>query len=101
MALIITAAPGPSPFMNACACSSVVLPSVPAGTGMPSDFASSRALPLSPKSSRCSARGPMKVSRFSSQSRAKPAFSLRKPYPGCTASQPLSRATAIIRSMSR
>jgi hypothetical protein len=54
-------------------------PSEPGTTGMPSDFAVSLALILSPISRTCSAVGPMNVILCSSRISAKRAFSAKKP----------------------
>jgi hypothetical protein len=57
--------------------------SVPAGTtGTPAWSAAALARSLSPISSIAAGGGPIQVSPASSTARAKPAFSLRKPYPG-------------------
>src|SRR5690606_10746499 len=56
---------------------------------------------LSPNSSSTRASGPMKVMPASAQARASSALSLRKPYPGRMASQPCSRASQTIWSISR
>ncbi len=45
--------------------------------------------------------GPIHTSPASRTARAKSAFSARNPYPGCTASAPLRRATSTIFAMSR
>ena len=70
-------------------------------TGRPACRAVARAETLSPKSSNCSGRGPMKTMPFSAQARAKSAFSLRKPYPGWMASTSTRFARATMPSMSR
>ena len=54
----------------------------------------SRALIFDPIASIASGGGPTKTSPAAAQARAKPAFSARKPKPGCTASAPARSARA-------
>ena len=68
---------------------------VPGTIGTPAFAISSRARVLEPIASIADAGGPMKVIPASSSAAANPAFSARKPYPGCTASAP-DRLTASI-----
>ena len=69
--------------------------SSPEGTiGTPAAVAASLARCLSPISSIASGGGPIQVSPASITARAKPAFSLRNPYPGWTARAPARRAAS-------
>ena len=56
---------------------------------------------LSPMASMAPTGGPMKATPASASARANSARSERKPYPGCTASAPVSRQASTIRSISR
>ncbi len=83
-------------------CASVrPLPLEPGTTGTPAAFTVSLARILSPIRAMASAGGPMKTSPASSQARAKPAFSARKPYPGWTACAPVRAAASSSRSTDR
>jgi hypothetical protein len=53
---------------------------------------------LSPMARIASGGGPTKTSPARAQASAKPAFSERKPYPGCTACAPELFAAATMRS---
>ncbi len=68
---------------------------------MPAARAAVTAVALLPAISRISAGGPMKVMPASTQACARSGFSERKPYPGYTASAPLSTAARMISSTSR
>ena len=54
---------------------------------------------LSPIASIAPEGGPMKTTPSASSAAAKARFSLRNPYPGCTASAPVSRTAAMILSI--
>ena len=62
--------------------------SVPSSTGTSAALASVRALVLSPRLFSTSTVGPTNRMPAASSCSAKLAFSLRNPYPGCTASTP-------------
>src|SRR5439155_17826717 len=74
---------------------------VPGPTGTPAAAIRFRALILSPMASMASGPGPTQTSPAASTARAKPAFSDRNPYPGCTASAPVDFAAARIASVLR
>ncbi len=76
-------------------------PLEPGTTGTPAASTVSLARILSPMREIASAGGPMKTSPASSQARAKPAFSARKPYPGWTAWAPVRAAASSSRSTHR
>ncbi|CAB5006312.1 unannotated protein [freshwater metagenome] len=63
---------------------------VPGTMGAPPRSAALRLDTLSPISSIASGGGPMNATPIAVMARAKSGFSLKKPYPGCTASAPLS-----------
>ncbi len=67
----------------------------PGSTGTPAAAMSSFAAVFDPIASMASGGGPTKVRPAAAQARAKPAFSERNPYPGCTASAPVVAAAAI------
>ena len=100
-ALRIMALPGASDSKNSRASSTVTTSAVPGRTGTSFSVASSRARILSPNRSSVSAVGPTKTIPASSRARANCAFSARKPYPGCTASQPVCFAALTTCSISR
>ena len=58
----------------------------------PAASAAARAFGLSPIASIASGVGPINMRPVSSQARPNSGFSARKPYPGCTASAPVSEA---------
>ena len=70
------------------------LTEVSAVVGTPAAAAVSLAASLSPSSAIVSGAGPTQTRPASVTAEAKAALSARKPYPGCTASQPVSSATA-------
>jgi len=75
--------------------------SVPGTPATPAAAAARRELTLSPITSMASGGGPMNTTPRSVMARAKSVFSLKKPYPGCTASAPLlvmaSRMAGVLR----
>ena len=73
----------------------------PGTTGTPAFSMAARARGLSPIASMAEGGGPTHVRPASITARAKPAFSERNPYPGWTASAPLSRATSSSRPIDR
>ncbi len=77
------------------------LPEEPGTTGTPTACTVSLARILSPIKEIASAGGPMNTSPASAHARAKPAFSARKPYPGCTACAPVRAAASSSRSTDR
>jgi hypothetical protein len=71
---------------------SIAIGSFVPGTGLvPAERATCRAFILSPKASSVSGKGPMNVTPSAATARANALFSLRNPYPGCTASALVAR----------
>lgn len=92
---------GPCSRANASASAALTAPPVPGSTGTSAARARSRDRALSPNSSSSSGRGPVNASPAEAQRAANSAFSLRNPYPGCTAVAPVSFAAAMSASASR
>ena len=80
---------------------SLTAPSVPGTSGTPKAFTASLAASLSPITSMAFGEGPTNSTPAFSRAVAKAPFSLRKPYPGCTASTFNSRHTSTSLSMRR
>jgi len=76
------------------AATSATTPSLPGTSGTPASPASTLARDLSFIRAMDSGGGPTKMRPASVHARAKSALSETKPYPGCTASAPVSRAAA-------
>ncbi len=73
----------------------------PGSTGTPAASIIALASVFEPIDAMASGEGPTNVMPAVAQSRANPAFSDRNPYPGWTASAPVARAAAMIRSPRR
>ena len=80
---------------------SVIASFIPGTRGTPNFSTACLLAILLPITSMLSGDGPMSVMPLSLNFRAKSAFSLKKPYPGCMASAPTDLAMAIILSAFR
>jgi hypothetical protein len=98
--LISTGNPTPA---SAAVSSSSEIPGAPAPgtTGTLAAATAALARILSPMIAIAEAEGPMNATRALAHACANPAFSDRNPYPGCTASEPVCRTAAMIRSTRR
>src|SRR5579885_1982296 len=72
---------------------------LPGVVAMPASCITRLAVALSPMAAMTCGLGPMNVNPWSAQISAKRAFSAKKPYPGCTASQPVISAVEIMFGM--
>ena len=86
---------------NSSSGSSFSGPSDPGTQGTPAAFMVLIAETLSPIRRMVSGRGPMNLKPLFSTRSAKSAFSDRKPYPGCTATESVTSAALMIAGMLR